>query len=104
MKTSRLLGGLLAAAALSVTAAATADDRPQLNERQRQAITGPQLKVPPGGLKLANPCPQGWVLSGSVNSDGSFMCKPAKPRPVECPPDTQWVDNGCAVGCQTILY
>lgn len=108
MKTSRVLGSLAAAAVLAVTAGVTAADRPQLDERQRQAITGPQLqpriKAPPGGLRPANPCPQGWTLAGPVQPSGSFMCKPAKPRAVDCPPDTQWVDNGCAVGCQEILY
>ncbi len=51
-----------------------------------------------------NPCPQGWhKKSGSANS--AFTCVPNKPaQKPTCPSGTEYFENECTVGCQTIVY
>ncbi len=61
---------------------------------------------PPVGLAL-NPCPAGWHLVPGW-SGGAFLCEVNKPKPVQCPPKHQWVeqfkDGKCLVGCLPIIY
>jgi len=69
--------------------------------------TKDNIKINPEAAKylLNKPCPKGWH---KVPSDPNFLiCKPNKPKPIECPPGTVYVDKSqtqCFVGCQPVPH
>ncbi len=65
---------------------------------------GPQITAQAGrsAVQLApNPCPPGWHVKAKEAS-GFLSCVPNKPPKLTCPPNTQYFETECAVGCQVV--
>ena len=59
-----------------------------------------KLKMMKKPAPLTFPCPPGWHHVDDPNFPGA--CQANKPNPVKCPPNYQWEDNGCTVGCRYV--
>ena len=49
---------------------------------------------------IPNPCPDGWRVVSFKGTD--FTCRPIVP-PIVCPEGTQYFENGCEVGCTSLI-
>jgi hypothetical protein len=60
------------------------------------------LVLQPGRV-AASPCPPGWVVKAHEASSGFLTCVPRKPTTkIQCPPNTQYVETECMVGCRPV--
>lgn len=76
--------------------------QPELRAPSKQTQIQPR-HVPQGIIRSMNPCPKGWRMTdGSAKS--SFVCEPKPVAPLNCPPDTHFVDHGCWIACEQTVY
>ncbi len=58
-------------------------------------------------IRIAGPvkpiCPPGWKVKPGSISDGGFTCIAKKPvQKIKCPPNTEYFENECAIGCKPV--
>ena len=93
------LAGSLIAVSLMLGGGAGAADPQQLAPQQlAPQELAPKVRRIPAPPTL--PCPPGWRHVDDPNFPGA--CQAKKPNPVKCPPNYQWEDNGCTVGCRYV--